>query len=207
MIKNVIFDIGKVIAYIDYNEALDALIDNEKDKKFLIDNVLNSPEWEGDDLIDYGFLSLDEFISVLCDKFSNKKDDIIKGFIYGHYDYFKVNNKMLDLIKLLKNNGYKVYLLSNINEVVIDMFTPSGLFDIVDGKVLSCEVHQVKPNDGIYKTLLEKYNINPSESCFVDDRIDNIKKAETFSIKGLHVKPNNYDDVISKLKEININID
>lgn len=207
MIKNVIFDIGRVIAYVDYNEALNALVNNDEDKKFIIDNIIKSPEWEGDGLIDYGFLSLDELISILCDKFSNKKDDLIKKFIYGHYDYFKVNDKMLDLIKSLKNNGYKVYLLSNINEVVIDMFTPSGLFDIVDGKILSCEEHQVKPNDGIYKKLLEKYNINPGESCFVDDRIDNIEKAETFGIKGLNVKPNNYDDVISKLKELNINVD
>lgn len=207
MIKNVIFDIGKVIAYIDYNEALDALIENDEDKKFVIDNVLNSPEWEGDDLIDYGYLSLDEFISVLCDKFSNTKDDLIKGFIYGHYDYFKVNNKMLELIKTLKNNGYKVYLLSNINEVVIDMFTPSGLFDMVDGKILSCEVHQVKPNAGIYKSLFEKYNINPVESCFIDDRKENIDMAIEFGIKGLHVNANDYNDVISKLKEVNVNVD
>ena len=85
MIKNIIFDIGHVIAYIDYKEAANNLIDNEEDRKFILDNVLNSPEWVKNGLIDTGYINLDEFISIIGDRYNNTKDEIIRYFMYNHY--------------------------------------------------------------------------------------------------------------------------
>ena len=47
MIKNIIFDIGNVIAYYNMKEAIKMFAKNEEDGKFLYDNVYQSPEWIG----------------------------------------------------------------------------------------------------------------------------------------------------------------
>ena len=40
----------------------------------------------------------------------------------------------------------------------------------VDGAVFSCEVKQIKPEPEIYKTLLERYHLEPEKSVFLDDQ-------------------------------------
>lgn len=201
MIKNIVFDIGNVIAYIDYEEAANGLFTNEEDRKFVLDNVLRSPEWSKNSLIDMGYFSLNEFISIICDRFNNEKDEVIKRFMYDHYDYFYMSEKVLNLIKVLKSKGYNIYLLSNLNDAAFNIYKPTGLFDIVDGYVLSYKEHHVKPHKGIYKVLFERFNLNPEESIFIDDRLDNCQTGESFGMKYINVKPNNYEDLEKQLKD------
>lgn len=76
----------------------------------------------------------------------------------------------------------------------------SNLFTIVDGYVLSYEVHMVKPYIGIYKELFKKYSLIPKKTLIIDDNASNIKTALSLKIKGVRVKPDNYDDLLNKLK-------
>ena len=205
MLKNVIFDIGNVIAYIDYNETLEKMIDNEEEKKFIMDNIVNSPEWGGYGLVDIGFLTWDEIIEIIQDRTNHTHDDLVERYCHEHYNYLDVQNKMLSLIKDLIVRGYKVYLLSNTNEDATNHLRKSELFDIVHGYVLSHEVHQIKPYTGIYKTLINKYNLKKEESLFVDDRLDNCETAKSLGIDYINVLPDNYDDLINKLtKKVNL---
>lgn len=205
MIKNIIFDIGHVIAYVDYKEAAKEILDNEEDRKFILDNVVNSEEWATTGLIDTGYITLDEFISIIGDRYDNTKDEIIRKFMYEHYKYLVVNNKMLELIKSLKEKEYKVYILSNVNKEAHDVYLKTNLFDLVDGYVLSYFEHQVKPHKGIYKTLIDKYNLKVEESIFIDDKLENCEKAKSLGIDYINVLPNNYDDLVNKLNnKINI---
>jgi len=201
MIKNIIFDIGHVIAYIDYKEAANNLIDNEEDRKFILDNVLNSPEWVKNGLIDTGYINLDEFISIIGDRYNNTKDEIIRYFMYNHYQFLKVNQKVLELIELLKEKGYKIYILSNLNKEAHDVYLKTNLFNLVDGSALSYQEHQVKPNQGIYKTLINRYNLVPCESIFIDDRLDNCETGKTLGIDYINVNKNDYNDLENKLRE------
>ena len=96
-------------------------------------------------------------------------------------------------------------MLSNINPYTYDFVKKSGLFDLVDGYVLSYQVHMVKPYESIYKTLLERYNLNSSECLFVDDKKDNVDTANKLEMFGYNVKPDDYDSVIELLKCFDIN--
>ena len=125
----------------------------------------------------------------------------------NHINFIDVKDNVLDLIKRLKYNGYKVYLLSNTNKKAMAKHNEKQLEDLVDGAVLSYQVHSVKPHLGIYKELLNKYNLNPSESIFIDDRKANIDTANKLGIIGVKVKPNSYEDVIDSLKKYNVNVD
>lgn len=200
MIKNIIFDIGNVIAYIDYIDAVNKIIE-EKDRKFIIDNVIHAPEWTKEDTLDMGYYSLDDFISIVGDRTNNTHDDLIKKYMYEHYKYLIVNTKILDLIKYLKEKNYNVYLLSNLNKEAHDIYLKTDLFNIVDGYVLSYKEHHIKPHQGIYKILIDRYNLVPEESIFIDDRLDNCETAKSLGMDYINVKENDYNDLITKLNE------
>ena len=190
MIKNIIFDIGNVIAYIDYMQSVNELIP-EEDRKFIIDNVLHAPEWTAEDTLDIGYYSMDDFISIVGDRTDNTKDDLIKYYMYEHYKFLRVNNKVLELIKLLKEKNYNIYILSNLSDMAYN----------VDGCVFSFMEHHIKPHQTIYKTLINRYNLVPEESIFIDDRLENCEAAKTLGIDYINVKQNDYNDLVNKLEE------
>lgn len=112
---------------------------------------------------------------------------------------------MLELIIKLKENGYHTYLLCNINPYTYNyILEKSNLFNIVDGYILSYQVHMIKPYQGIYQELIKKFYLNPKETLFIDDNLNNIKTAILLNIKGIKVKPDNYYDVETKLRKNNI---
>ena len=70
----------------------------------------------------------------------------------------------------------------------------------MDGGIYSCHVKIIKPDEGIYKALADKYDLTPSECVFLDDRIDNIKAAKEFGYEGIVVK--NHEQAVEELEEI-----
>ena len=55
----------------------------------------------------------------------------------------------------------------------------------------------IKPYEGIYKYILDKYKLNPEECLFIDDRKENIEGAEKFKIK-VELFKNNFKEIIKK---------
>lgn len=204
MIKNIIFDIGGVILHWDLNEMINYFTSDEEEKKFISDNIYDTPEWRKEGLIDIGYISQYDFIKIIQDRTNHIKDELVEKFILGYYKLFYINEEVINLIKVLKDKGYKVYVLSNINKYVEDRINAKRFLNIIDGYVLSYQVHQIKPNDSIYNTLINKYKLNPNESLFIDDIEENTKAANKLGIKGRAVKRNSYKDIINVLKEYKI---
>ena len=199
MIKNVVFDIGNVILNFDYMKVISEYTDSIEEKKFILDNIMNSPEWLGYSLIDTGFITKEEAIQIVQDRTNHVNDNLVQNFWNNYNNYAFVDKRVLNLIERLKNKGYKVYLLSNMNEYTFNKVKASNLFNIVDGYVLSYLVHQVKPYISIYKTLISKYNLTVSECLFIDDNENNINTANSLGMIGRLVKPDNYEDILRVL--------
>lgn len=170
---------------------------------FIYNNIINSPEWLKNSLIDTGYLTKEEAIEIVKDRTNHTDDELIERFWNNYNDYSEVNNDALDLIKKLKCN-YKIYLLSNINPYTHEKVKESNLFELVDGYILSYEVHKIKPYEGIYYELKNKYNLNFEECLFIDDNINNIKTATKLGIKPGKVNPDDYDSIVEVLKKYNI---
>ena len=45
----------------------------------------------------------------------------------------------------------------------------------IDGLIVSYMVHKAKPDQAIYAAICEKYELNPSECLFFDDRLENVQ--------------------------------
>ena len=204
MIKNIVFDIGNVILNFDLDDVLPAFTKNKEEQRFILDNIINSPEWLGNALIDTGYVKREDVIEIVKDRTNHTNDKLISDFWNTYNDYAKVDEKVINLIKQLKNNNYNIYLLSNINPYTHDFVKTSGLFDIVDGYVLSYLEHKIKPYESIYKTLLSRYNLNSDECLFIDDKEENVLTANKLGILGKNVEPDNYESIIRLLEEYNI---
>jgi putative hydrolase of the HAD superfamily len=201
MIKNIIFDIGNVILNFNITEVLQKFTSNRDNQKFILDNIINSPEWLGNSLIDTGYVTRENAIEIVKDRTNHINDTLITDFWYNYNNYAKVDERVLKLIKKLKDNNYKVYLLSNINPYTHEFVEKSGLFELVDGYVLSYQEHKVKPFIGIYKTLLERYNLIPNESLFIDDNEKNVITGNSLGIISKKVEPDNYNSIINIINE------
>jgi HAD superfamily hydrolase (TIGR01509 family) len=204
MIKNIIFDIGNVILQFDIKEVIPNFTKKESEKQFIINNIINSPEWLQYSLIDTGFISREQAIEIVEDRTNHINDELIEKFWYRYNDYSFINDNVIDIIKELKEKDYKIYLLSNINSHTYNHIKDNKLFNLVDGYVFSYIEHQVKPYVGIYNTLLERYKLIPRECLFIDDNIKNIKTANELGIQGKKVIPDNFESVVQTLKEYNI---
>ena len=127
-----------------------------------------------------GFKDADKKIIECREEIAKIKD----GFRYCSKEWIKQNLE-LDSIK-------RDYFI-NVEK--------SGLFDIVDGYVLSYKEHQVKPYVAIYETLLNRYELMASECLFIDDNEKNIKTAQELGFITRKVLSDNYESVLESISE------
>lgn len=204
MIKNIIFDIGNVILNFDVKQVVQRFTTNSNEQKFILDNIINSPEWLGNALIDTGYITREDAISIVQDRTNHIYDKLIEDFWYNYNNFAKIDERVLKLIEKLKNSNYKIYILSNINPYTHEFVKRSGLFELVDGYVLSYQEHQVKPFISIYNTLLKRYNLIPNESVFIDDNENNIVTGTSLGIISKKVEPDNYESIEKAINELNL---
>jgi 2-haloacid dehalogenase len=68
-----------------------------------------------------------------------------------------------------------------------------------DGRVVSGEEGMRKPAQEFYQILLDRYNLQPHETLFIDDNLRNVRAAEQMGINSIHfLSP---DQLKEELKE------
>ena len=205
--KNIIFDIGNVIFYYDLDKVPEIFSDDLNEQEFIKNNLINSPEWGQYNLIDTGLLSISDIINITQDRTDHLKDKLIFNFWHHYLDSGYVSSDVLLLLKTLSKNGYKIYLLSNMNQSFYNIVLPTGLFDMVDGYVLSFQENAIKPYTEIYKRLIDRYKLNIEESLFIDDNLKNVATSKLLGLNAICVEKDNYKDLIDKMKKFSIKID
>ncbi len=180
--KNIIFDIGNVL--LDYHP--ERFLKQYYDKETSL--ILMSLIFQGDDWkhLDDGTMMIADVIDDLTSKHPQYTQEIT--FVLKHWsDMMTPLQENVDLIKVLKAKGYKIYLLSNFHyEAFFAMEKKYDFLREVDGKVISAFEHKVKPDSEIYQVLLERYDLSPFESLFIDDSYPNIEAARLLGIQGIH---------------------
>lgn len=205
MIKNIIFDLGNVIIKGSSIETLMHFTKNEKIAKELKEYIFKTEEWK---LLDLGNISKEEAIIRMQEKAPKEYSKLIKDVMDKRCKYLIVNEDTIEIAKKLKEKGYHIYVLSNMAAFTYEYFQEIDFFKLCDGIIISAYEHLVKPDEKIFKTLLDKYHLKAEECLFIDDD-DTGKSFETanrLGILGRKVKPNDSQDVLTLLKEYKIEI-
>lgn len=109
------------------------------------------------------------------------------------------------LIADLKVAKYKLYVLSNMSLDFIEFLKTKEVYKYFDGEVVSCYEKVVKPDTQIYQILVDKYDLNPEETLFIDDRKSNVEAAQSVGIYGFHFDARNPDASCNELRRVLLN--
>ena len=128
-----------------------------------------------------GKVSEDELFSnlaALVHKTPKEVGDEFQGFV-------KPNSEVIGLIKKLKP-FYKLGLCSNSpSDFIRSILKSQKLTDLFDVVVISSECGIIKPDQRIYKLVLDKLTVQSENSIFVDDNPVHIEAAEAIGMKGV----------------------
>ncbi|MEJ5147097.1 MULTISPECIES: HAD family hydrolase [unclassified Sphingobacterium] len=198
MIKAVIFDIGGVL--LDWNPryVYRDIFPQIDQMEWFLENVC-STDWNLQQ--DRG-RSFKEGMYVLKKQYPNFENEIdvfwkrwpemLKGEIIG----------TVAILQELKKN-YEVYGLTNWSSETFPLV--KNRFDFIadfDGIIVSGEEGYIKPDEKLYKILLEKYNLRATECIFIDDNSENIKASVKLGFVAIHFT--NSIALTVKLKKLGI---
>lgn len=94
---------------------------------------------------------------------------------------------------------YTLGLLSNAWSGARDLLTRKfGFLDIFDVSIFSAEIKMAKPDPKFYYWILDKLELKPQESIFVDDFIENITAAKEIGLRTVH-----FENTVDAIEEIN----
>lgn len=190
MIKNIIFDVTNVLLLFKRDYLLGNFYQGE-DFEFLKEKIFY--DWEK---MDEGLLTCEEHLERVLKTLPEKYHKIAIGVLTTWENYMTCTNATYNYIKELKNEGYKLYILSNMTPHFIERDSMFPVISLFDGKVYSAPIKLLKPNAEIYRYLLNKYNLKANETLFIDDLKENVLGAEKVGIKSFQFNHNLY-----KLKE------
>src|SRR5664280_201750 len=181
MVRNVIFDLGNVLISFRPSAYLEKIKCPADKKQVILSDIFGSSEWRH---LDNGDLSTGEAIDHIAGKSSLKREEIALVFNNRTDIMFPLASNV-KLLPGLKERGYGLYYLSNFPADIFDEVKRSyPFFKYFDGGIISAIVRYSKPNPEIFRLLLEKYGLNPSECFFIDDHEENILVAESIGMKG-----------------------
>lgn len=182
MIKNIIFDMGNVLIPFDRQVFLKAAADSEEDRQFLNREVFQSLEWLQ---TDSGDLTVPQAVAVLQERLPARFHGAIAGLFYDWIDLTEPWSGMERLVTELKEQGYGVYLLSNVSGYFHEFKHKIPAVSHMDGLFISADYRMLKPYPEIYKKFLSVFSLEPAECLFIDDLPINIYGAARAGIEGI----------------------
>ena len=193
--------------------------------KFLFDLGGVFFDWDPDHFYKNVFENIEErefFLAEVCNDHWNVQQDAGRSIAeaelelipkFPHYEkeikmYYKNHRKMIrgvfeesvDILKKLKDKNYECYVLSNWSaETFAGMTDDYPFLKLFDGLLISGEDKLIKPDHAIYQLARDRFNLNPEETVFIDDKRENIEAAKGLDFKTIHLTdPKNIEKEINQ---------
>ena len=202
-IHNIAFDLGGVVLALSYEQAV------RRFEEIGLANArqhLDAFEQKGifGDL-ESGRISPEDFRRELSKLIGREvtMDDCYQAW-HGYVDHVPKRN--LEAILRLREQGYKVCLLSNTNPFMMQWaeknFDGDGhpISYFFDALYLSYECKVMKPRREIYEKMLKGQQALPEETLFIDDGPRNVEVAKAIGMQTLC--PQNNEDWIAPLMNL-----
>ena len=102
--------------------------------------------------------------------------------------------KTVVLMQELSDLGYTHHLGSNIGKTVFDDCTEkfSAIFNLFEGVTIPFEAENAKiikkPHPNFFHTHATNYNLQPHQIIFIDDKLANVRAAQSIGMHAMHFK-------------------
>lgn len=183
-IDTVIFDLGAVLIDWDPRYLYRKLFDNESDMEHFLNHICNA-EWNNQQ--DAG-RSWAEATNLLIDQYPEHEAHITA--------YWKRWPEMLngpiagtvDILKKIEQQGkHRLLALTNWSaETWPYAWEQYDFLQIFEDILVSGKEKMKKPDPKIYQLLINRFNIVPERSIFIDDSMKNVVAAREQGIQAIH---------------------
>ncbi len=179
MIKNIVFDMGKVLIHYDVPKYL-AKAPKEY-REVLKQEVFSSVYWV---MLDRGSIEAIEAKDAMKSRLPKQCGIWVDEFVDHWHDELDINEEVEILAKEVKENGYKVYLLSNTSLKFHNFRKNIPALKYFDKEFISADWKLLKPEPAIYAAFLKNFELKANECYFIDDNPLNIESALNAGMKG-----------------------
>ena len=191
---NIIFDIGNVICEWNPGKLVAQISDDPDRHQEILAAVFMHDDWYE---LDKGAITLQQAITNAAVR-SLLGTDKIAALYNSIPASLTPMPSVVEAIHDLNSRGFNLYILSNMQEHCWEYLTANYSFwALFTGNVVSYKVNLIKPNPEIYRYILEKYDLEPANTLYLDDMVDNINVANNFGLNTIHVV--NSEDCVSDL--------
>ncbi len=185
MIKNIVFDIGGVLADFRLREfMMEKGLDAPTIKRVLKASVMN-PYWGK---FERGEVTEEETLQA----FSAADPEIEREIRLAYTDLtgmLVIRDYAIPLVQRLKEAGYGVYYLSNYSKKAYDECAESLAFmPYMDGGIVSFKVGLNKPDARIFRIFLDRFGLRAETCVFIDDTEENVITAQKLGFAGIVYK-------------------
>ena len=173
MIKLIVFDIRKTIAYRDVPESSSKTMWRITESSIpypefvkIFENSLQTKKWDS---------KFDAYAN-LCKNINLPVTDVNVNFLMSIRDYAESKTKEYDytipMLKQLKEAGYKIGLISNSSVFAAEQIkSKTSILDYVDYPLFSFDVGTIKPALNIFEKMLEISWCKPEEVIMIWDKM------------------------------------
>jgi FMN phosphatase YigB (HAD superfamily) len=197
MIDTIIFDFGDIFINLDKQATISKL------------QQLGMTEWSSELdrlnlLFETGDISPEEFICGFQKELPNaSKEEILEAWnaILADFPSYR-----LEFLQMLSNR-YRLFLLSNTDSIHIETFeNKSGIsfysdfYQCFEKVYFSFEIGMRKPNADVFQYLINKHELSPKRTLFIDDKKENTDGAASlvFNVWNLQVGQEDVVDLFEK---------
>nr|WP_307776443.1 HAD family phosphatase [uncultured Cetobacterium sp.] len=178
--KNIVFDIGNVLLDFKPEKFLENLGFNQEKRERILEVVFKSEEWIE---LDRGGIDNDTALKSFIQIAPDLKDEI-KLVLNSWPEMLTPIHENVQLLTDLKSKGYNIYYLSNFHKDAFEkVYSKYDFLRVGHGGIISYQINMLKPHKFMYVALLSKYNLDPSETLFIDDSFDNITGAKRVGLQ------------------------
>ena len=199
-IKNIIFDFGGVVINLDSNLTI------EKLKNLGLSDFENHfTQYKQSGLftkLETGRISGEEFIEELALLYPVPpgKSELINAWNAMLLDFPEERAVLLRQLK----SRYNTYLLSNTNELHLNYYFSrlkewygvNDMSSFFHKEYYSCGLNMRKPDLEIFEYVIKDNDLDPAETMFIDDSLQNIESALKLGLRAYHlVRPETIMDL------------
>ena len=194
---DIILDMGNVLLEWNKDKILQGVSDTKEEYLILDKVIFQSGLWER---LDLGTMTREELVLKVVSMIGRTYQKKVEEVIWNWPSYIDIYTEVFPVLSELKKKGHRIFVLSNTSKVFYDLLEEqlSPLKELLDGFVLSCDIKAIKPDLVMFKEILYKYQLDPTNCVFLDDIEDNTNAAQKLGIKAHQVKKRN--DVVDILK-------
>ena len=182
----VVFDIGNILIRYAPDDFIKQLFPgDEKMQSDMLVRVYHGPQWKE---FARGPMTYEE----ACMQMVAQYGGLYKDYMHALTGWIELKTPIEEgwrAAKRCKRAGKKLYLLSNYPQQGYERLREkfADRFEIFDGGVISCYAHLLKPEEDMYRALIERCELNPARTLFIDDMPDNVHGAMKMGIHGFHM--------------------